>query len=42
MTGLQQIATAAQEILQICEQKRTSKADKEKLLKLQAAIFHAY
>ena len=39
MTGLQQIATAAQEILQICEQKRTGKTDKEKLLKLQAAIF---
>lgn len=39
MTGLQQIATAAREILQICEQQRTNKADKEKLLKLQAAIF---
>ena len=39
MTNLQQIAGAAQEIIQICEQKRTSKADKEKLLKLQAAIF---
>ena len=38
MTDLQQIAKAAQEIIQICEQKRTSKADKEKLLKLQGAI----
>ena len=39
MTSLQQIAGAAQEIIQICEQKRTNKADKEKLLKLQASIF---
>ena len=39
MTGLQQIATAAQEMIQICDQERTNKADKEKLLKLQAAIF---
>ncbi len=39
MIGLQQIATAAQDIIQICEQKRTNKADKAKLLKLQAAIF---
>ena len=39
MIGLQQIATAAQEIIQICEQERTNKADKEKLLKLQAAIY---
>ncbi len=39
MNGLQQIARAAQEIIQICEQERTNKADKEKLLKLQAAIF---
>ena len=39
MTSLQQIAGAAQEIIQICEQKRTNKTDKEKLLKLQAAIF---
>ena len=39
MTGLQQIATAAQEIIQICEQEGTNKADKEKLLKLQAAIY---
>lgn len=38
MTDLQQIAKAAQEIIQICEQKRTNKADKEKLLKLQGAI----
>lgn len=38
MTDLQQIAKAAQEIVQICEQKRTNKADKEKLLKLQGAI----
>ena len=38
MADLQQIAKAAQEIIQICEQKRTSKADKEKLLKLQGAI----
>ena len=38
MTDLQQIAKAAQEIIQICEQKRTSKADKERLLKLQGAI----
>ena len=38
MTDFQQIAKAAQEIIQICEQKRTSKADKEKLLKLQGAI----
>ena len=38
MTDLQQIAKVAQEIIQICEQKRTSKADKEKLLKLQGAI----
>ena len=39
MIGLQQIATAAQEIIQICEQERTNKVDKEKLLKLQAAIY---
>jgi D-hexose-6-phosphate mutarotase len=39
MTGLQKIVTAAREIIQICEQERTNKADKEKLLKLQAAIF---
>ena len=39
MTGLQQIAKAAQEIIQICGQKETNKADKEKLLKLQGAIF---
>ena len=39
MIDLQQIATAAQEIIQICEQERTNKADKEKLLKLQAAIY---
>ena len=39
MNGLQQIAGAAQEIIQICEQKRANKADKEKLLKLQATIF---
>ena len=39
MIGLQRIATAAQEIIQICEQERTNKADKEKLLKLQAAIY---
>lgn len=39
MTGLKQIATAAQEIIQICEQERTNKADKEKLLKLQTKIF---
>lgn len=39
MTGLQQIVTTAQEMIQICEQERASKADKEKLLKLQAAIF---
>jgi hypothetical protein len=38
MTDLQQIAKAAQEIIQICEQERTSKADKERLLKLQGAI----
>ena len=38
MTDLQQIAKAAQEIIQICEQKQTSKADKERLLKLQGAI----
>ena len=38
MTDLQQIAKAAQEIIQICEQTRTSKADKERLLKLQGAI----
>ncbi len=38
MTSLQEIATAAQEIIQICEQKKTNKTDKEKLLKLQAAI----
>ena len=38
MTDLQQIAKAAQEIIQICEQKGTNKADKEKLLKLQGAI----
>ena len=38
MTDLQQITKAAQEIIQICEQKRTSKADKERLLKLQGAI----
>ena len=38
MTDLQQIAQAAQEIIQICEQKRTSKADKERLLKLQGTI----
>ena len=38
MTDLQQIVEAAQEIIQICEQKRTNKADKEKLLKLQGAI----
>ena len=38
MTGLQQIAKAAQEIIQICDQERTNKVDKEKLLKLQAAI----
>ena len=38
MTDLQQIAKAAQEIIQICEQKQTNKADKEKLLKLQGAI----
>ena len=38
MADLQQIAKAAQEIIQICEQKQTSKADKEKLLKLQRAI----
>lgn len=39
MNGLQPIAKAAQEIIQICKQERTNKADKEKLLKLQAAIF---
>lgn len=39
MTGLQQIARAAQEIIQICEQERTNKADKERLLKLQGTIF---
>lgn len=39
MTGLKQIVTAAQEIIQICEQERTNKADKEKLLKLQGSIF---
>ena len=39
MADLQQIAKAAQEIIQICEQERTNKADKEKLLKLQGAIF---
>ena len=38
MTGLKQIATAAQQIIQICEQERTNKADKEKLLKLQGSI----
>ena len=38
MTDLQQIVKAAQEIIQICEQKQTNKADKEKLLKLQGAI----
>ena len=38
MTGLQQIVTAAQEMIQICEQERTNKADKEKLLKLHAAV----
>ena len=38
MTDLLQIAKAAQEIIQICEQKRASKADKERLLKLQGAI----
>ncbi|RKU12912.1 hypothetical protein C6502_05010 [Candidatus Poribacteria bacterium] len=38
MTDLQQIAKAAQEIIQICEQERTSKADKERLLKLQGVI----
>ena len=38
MTDLQQIAKAAQEIIQICEQERTSKADKERLLKLQGTI----
>ena len=38
MTDLQQIIKAAQEIIQICEQKQTNKADKEKLLKLQGAI----
>ena len=38
MADLQQIAKAAREIIQICEQKRTNKADKEKLLKLQGAI----
>ena len=39
MTGLQQVATAAQEIIRICEQEKTNKADKEKLLKLQATIY---
>ena len=39
MTGLRQIATAAQEIIKVCEQERTNKADKEKLLKLQGEIF---
>ena len=38
MTDLRQIAKAAQEIIQICEQERASKADKERLLKLQGAI----
>ena len=38
VNDLQQIAKAAQEIIQICEQKQTSKVDKEKLLKLQGAI----
>ena len=38
MADLQQIAKIAQEICQICEQERTNKADKEKLLKLQGAI----
>lgn len=38
MADLQQIAKTAQEIIQICEQERTNKADKEKLLKLQGAI----
>ena len=39
MTGLQQVATAAQEIIRICGQEKTNKADKEKLLKLQATIY---
>ena len=38
MADLQQIAKTAQEIIQICEQERTNKADKEKLLKLQGTI----
>ena len=38
MADLQQIAKTAQEIIQICEQGRTNKADKERLLKLQEAI----
>ena len=38
MTDLRQIAKAAREIIQICEQERTSKADKERLLKLQGTI----
>ena len=39
MGGLQPIETAAQEIIKICQQERTNKADKEKLLKLQGEIF---
>ena len=38
MADLQQIAKTAQEIIQICEQERTNKADKERLLKLQGTI----
>jgi hypothetical protein len=39
MGALQQIETAAQEIIKICQKERTNKADKEKLLKLQAEVF---
>jgi hypothetical protein len=39
MNALNQIESAAKGIIEICQKKRTDKADKEKLLRLQGEIF---